>query len=144
MRFNKGLNMSKDFNNEDFSFNDFTKAADRGEIVMGIENIYKTLEYLKENKNAFNYYYLMRILWTIVMYDPRYIRDIPKYYIDENLIKQAYRSNKDTYQYMSLFSRNVYLREGVAWDCIKEMITFWRVVFAVATSNEKVGIDFRK
>lgn len=139
MRVDRGLNMSIDFNNEDFSFNNFTKAVDRGEVVMGVENIYKTLKYLKENKNAFNYYYLMRILWSIVMYDPRYIRDIPRYYIDENLIKQAYRSNKDTYQYMSLFSRNVYLREGVVWDCIRGMITFWRVVFAVATSNEKLG-----
>lgn len=131
--------MSIDFNSEDFSFNDFTKAADRGEVVMGIENIYKTLRYLEGNKNAFNYYYLMRILWTIVMYDPRYIKDIPKYYIDENLIKQAYHSNKDTYQYMSVFSRNVYLREGIVWGCIREVITFWMVIFAVATSNEKLG-----
>lgn len=74
--------MSIDFNSTDFSFDDFTKAVDRGEVVMGIKNIQKTLNYLEENKSAFNYYYFMRILWTIVMYDPRYIRDIPKYYID--------------------------------------------------------------
>lgn len=40
---------------------------------------------------------------------------------------------------MGLFSKNVYLREGFMWDCIRDIITFWRVVFAVATSNEKLG-----